>query len=67
MFFCKYNDPIYVKLEKLEIMVALARAGTRTAVLAELKEYAQVRSPARACWKRACDWHAASIPTHRMF
>jgi hypothetical protein len=24
VFYCKYNDPIYVKLEKLEIMVALA-------------------------------------------
>ena len=24
VFFCKYNDPIYVKLEKLDIMIALA-------------------------------------------
>lgn len=24
VFFCKYNDPIYVKLEKLEIMIKLA-------------------------------------------
>ena len=24
VFYCKYNDPIYVKLEKLEIMVQLA-------------------------------------------
>ncbi len=23
MFFCKYNDPIYVKMEKLEIMIRL--------------------------------------------
>lgn len=23
MFFCKYNDPIYVKMEKLEIMIML--------------------------------------------
>jgi AP-1 complex subunit beta-1 len=23
-FFCKYNDPIYVKMEKLEIMIKLA-------------------------------------------
>jgi AP-1 complex subunit beta-1 len=42
VFFCKYNDPIYVKLEKLEIMVALASEQNTTAVLAELKEYAQV-------------------------
>lgn len=41
VFFCKYNDPIYVKLEKLEIMVALASEQNTTAVLAELKEYAQ--------------------------
>ncbi|PHJ24562.1 beta adaptin protein, partial [Cystoisospora suis] len=24
MFFCKYNDPVYVKIEKLEILVRLA-------------------------------------------
>lgn len=24
VFFCKYNDPIYVKTEKLEIMIKLA-------------------------------------------
>lgn len=41
VFFCKYNDPIYVKLEKLDIMVALASDKTTMAVLAELKEYAQ--------------------------
>jgi len=23
VFFCKYNDPIYVKMEKLEIMMKL--------------------------------------------
>ena len=28
VFFCKYNDPIYVKIEKLEIMVQLAREET---------------------------------------
>lgn len=44
VFFCKYNDPIYVKLEKLEIMVALASEQNTSAVLAELKEYAQVQS-----------------------
>eukprot|EP00798_Chlamydomonas_sp_ICE-L_P007115 gene7115-219_t len=36
VFFCKYNDPIYVKLEKLEIMIKLA-----SEVLLEFKEYAQ--------------------------
>lgn len=24
VFFCKYNDPLYVKMEKLEIMIQLA-------------------------------------------
>ena len=38
VFFCKYNDPIYVKLAKLEIMYRLARAENATEVLAELQE-----------------------------
>lgn len=40
VFFCKYNDPIYVKIEKLEIMVQLAREKTVDQVLLEFKEYA---------------------------
>ncbi|KAF9005610.1 adaptin N terminal region-domain-containing protein [Cyathus striatus] len=40
VFFCKYNDPIYVKLAKLEIMYRLARAENASEVLAELQEYA---------------------------
>jgi AP-1 complex subunit beta-1 len=40
MFFCKYNDPIYVKLEKLEIMIKLAVEDNIDAVLMEFKEYA---------------------------
>lgn len=39
-FFCKYNDPLYVKLEKLEIMVKLTNADNIDQVLLELKEYA---------------------------
>ncbi|KAG1865251.1 Adaptor protein complex beta subunit [Suillus tomentosus] len=39
-FFCKYNDPIYVKLAKLEIMYRLAREENAREVLAELEEYA---------------------------
>ncbi len=38
VFFCKYNDPIYVKLAKLEIMYRLARAENAAEVLAELQE-----------------------------
>ncbi|RUS21377.1 hypothetical protein BC937DRAFT_92866 [Endogone sp. FLAS-F59071] len=40
VFFCKYNDPIYVKLAKLEIMFRLAQSGSVDQVLSELKEYA---------------------------
>ncbi|TFK76489.1 Adaptor protein complex beta subunit [Pluteus cervinus] len=40
VFFCKYNDPIYVKLAKLEIMYRLARSENASEVLAELQEYA---------------------------
>lgn len=38
VFFCKYNDPIYVKLAKLEIMFRLAQSGSVDQVLSELKE-----------------------------
>ena len=38
-FFVKYNDPIYVKLEKLDIMIRLATQQNIGQVLAELKEY----------------------------
>lgn len=38
VFFCKYNDPIYVKLAKLEIMYRLAREENAKEVLAELYE-----------------------------
>ena len=41
MFFCKYNDPIYVKMEKLEIIIRLASDRNIDQVLLELKEYAQ--------------------------
>jgi len=40
VFFCKYNDPIYLKLAKLEIMYRLARDENFKEVLAELEEYA---------------------------
>ncbi|ODQ51433.1 AP-1 complex subunit beta-1 [Saitoella complicata NRRL Y-17804] len=40
VFFCKYNDPEYVKLEKLEIMIKLANEKNVDQLLAELKEYA---------------------------
>ncbi|XP_057664433.1 AP-2 complex subunit beta isoform X1 [Diorhabda carinulata] len=40
VFFVKYNDPIYVKLEKLDIMIRLASQVNIQQVLSELKEYA---------------------------
>lgn len=41
VFFCKYNDPPYLKLQKLEIMVRIANERNIDQLLAELKEYAQ--------------------------
>ena len=40
VFFCKYNDPPYLKLQKLEIMVRIANDKNFDQLLAELKEYA---------------------------
>jgi len=40
VFFAKYNDPIYVKMEKLEIIIKLASERNVEQVLLELKEYA---------------------------
>eukprot|EP00978_Attheya_sp_CCMP212_P012053 scaffold29925_cov45-Attheya_sp.AAC.1 len=40
VFFCKYNDPIYVKMEKLEIVIKLVSERNIDQVLLELKEYA---------------------------
>ena len=45
VFFCKYNDPIYVKLAKLEIMYRLARPDNVHEVLPELKERVLYLSP----------------------
>lgn len=41
VFFCKYNDPIYVKMEKLETIIRLVNDRNIDQVLLELKEYAQ--------------------------
>ena len=38
VFFVKYNDPIYVKLEKLDIMIRLTTETNIATVLSELKE-----------------------------
>jgi len=40
MFVCKYNDPLYVKLEKISVMVQLASERNIDQVLSEFREYA---------------------------
>lgn len=40
VFFCKYNDPPYLKLQKIEIMVRIANDTNVDQLLSELKEYA---------------------------
>ena len=40
VFFCKYNDPVYVKIEKLQLMTLLVSERNVDQVLLELKEYA---------------------------
>ncbi|KAI1431714.1 AP-2 complex subunit beta [Xylaria sp. CBS 124048] len=59
VFFCKYNDPIYVKVTKLELIFMLANAKNIPEVLTELREYATevdvhfVRKAVRAIGKLA--------------
>eukprot|EP00727_Mastigamoeba_balamuthi_P012717 m51a1_g8068 Adaptor protein complex 1 and 2 (AP-1/AP-2), beta subunit (926) ;mRNA; f:162890-166807 len=66
MFFCKYNDPIYVKMEKLELMIMLANEANIDVVLPEFKEYATmvdvefVRKAVRAIGRCAIKLDAAA-------
>lgn len=59
VFFCKYNDPIYVKVTKLELIFMLANEQNIGEVLTELREYATeidvhfVRKAVRAIGKLA--------------
>ncbi|KAI9817922.1 MAG: hypothetical protein M1832_004542 [Thelocarpon impressellum] len=59
VFFCKYNDPIYVKVTKLELVFMLATENNIEEVLTELREYATeidvhfVRKSVRAIGKLA--------------
>lgn len=45
VFFIKYSDPLYLKLEKLEIAVRLASDANSALLLGELKEYAMEIEP----------------------
>jgi AP-1 complex subunit beta-1 len=40
VFFCKFNDPVYVKLEKIDILVKVADDKNADVILNELREYA---------------------------
>ncbi|KAJ3255004.1 hypothetical protein HK103_006706 [Boothiomyces macroporosus] len=56
VFFCKYNDPIYVKLTKLEIMIQLVDESNIFTVLAELKECAiKIEKSADKCIETLVD------------
>lgn len=66
VFFCKYNDPPYVKVEKLDIMVRLATDRNVDVLLSELKEYASevdvdfVRKAVRAIGQAAIKIESAA-------
>jgi AP-2 complex subunit beta-1 len=66
VFFCKYNDPIYVKVTKLELIFMLATEKNIKEVLTELREYATeidvhfVRKSVRAIGKLAIKIESAA-------
>lgn len=66
VFFCKYNDPIYVKVTKLELIFMLATEDNISVVLTELREYATeidvhfVRKAVRAIGKLAIKIESAA-------
>jgi len=39
MFFCTFNDPIYIKLQKIEVLIKLANMDNYFQILHELKDY----------------------------
>lgn len=43
VFFCKYNDPIYVKITKLEVIFMLTSEANVREVLAELREWVKIK------------------------
>ena len=49
VFFCKYNDPIYVKVTKLELIFMLATEKNISEVLTELREYGH-NAKYHCCW-----------------
>ena len=49
VFFCKYNDPIYVKMEKLEIMIKLASERNVDQARTHIHMHAHAHAHAHAC------------------
>lgn len=39
VFFCKFNDPLYLKIEKIEILVKVCLESNSESVLNELQDY----------------------------
>ncbi|KAJ2851254.1 beta-adaptin [Coemansia brasiliensis] len=66
VFFCKYNDPIYVKFEKVDVLVRICSERNADPLLAELKEYAKevdvdfVECAVRAIGRLAMRFEAAA-------
>jgi len=66
VFFVKFNDAVYVKMQKLEILIKLANKHNVEQVLMEFKEYAQeidvefVRRAVRAIGRVAIKLEAAA-------
>lgn len=66
VFFCKYNDPIYVKVTKIELIFMLVTEKNVDEVLIELQEYATgidihfVRKAVRAIGKLAMKIESAA-------
>ncbi|KAJ2159289.1 beta-adaptin [Coemansia sp. RSA 552] len=66
VFFCKYNDPIYVKYEKIDVLVRICTERNAEPLMAELKEYAKevdvdfVRCAVRAIGRLAMRFEPAA-------
>lgn len=60
MFFCRFSDPIYVKLTKIDVMVAVADSTNVDLIVSELHEYCNdidqdfVRRSVRAIGQVVC-------------
>ena len=40
LFFCQFNDPLFIKIEKIDILTLLATSSNQTQILDEFQEYA---------------------------